>query len=184
MSCSCFSAKNKTAIKTKKGTNAHKKEQRRKSAKAPANRQSSIHLQKARERRASKGISLKMMPTLGTAKQNPMTRQHSAGKRGKRGSVSITKKMDIKTANTKFNSSNNTNTNNNNNTNIEMTGTTQLSSTNQDYDQIPHDVALQIIHSSHSDIRKHLETLGAADGLESDQGSDTESEFGTDDESP
>ena len=179
MSCSCFSAKNKTAIKTKKGTNAHKKEQRRKSAKAPAHRQSSIHLQKARERRASKGISLKMMPTLGTAKQNPMTRQHSAGKRG---SVSIMKKMDIKTANTKFNSSNNTNTSNN--TNIEMTGTTQLSSTNQDYDQIPHDVALQIIHSSHSDIRKHLETLGAADGLESDQGSDTESEFGTDDESP
>jgi hypothetical protein len=51
----------------------------------------------------------------------------------------------------------------------------------EEYDQMGHDLALHILHSKPSETRRHLDYLGAAGGL-SDHGSDTESDFMTDDE--
>ena len=56
-----------------------------------------------------------------------------------------------------------------------------VGNTSQDYDHMGHDLALHILHSTPSQARRHLHHLGAAGGL-SDHGSDTESDFMTDDE--
>lgn len=56
-----------------------------------------------------------------------------------------------------------------------------VGNTSQDYDHMGHYLALHILHSTPSQARRHLQYLGAAEGLP-DHGSDTESDLMTDDE--
>jgi hypothetical protein len=168
--------------KPKKGTAAHKAAAIRRSSKAPNKRDSAAYLLSAKNKRSPKGLSLKRVSIVGAGTNGSRTNIKQEDKplvkrssQAKRGSISISRKTVTVTNSTDKSTENklvveNDNLNNN------------ISRKEGDYEECSHDVALLILHSTPSQIRKHLEKLGAADGLNSDQGSDTESEFNTDDE--
>ena len=151
-----LSTKQKLSAKPTTGSAAHATPLKRNSKQKRES--SAIHLQTAKDKRSkNKGLSLKRL-SLAPATVTRVSSKSQA----KRGSITIGRKVATLTEKSTTNTS----------TTVEI----------QDYDHIGHDVALHILHSTPSQVRRHLEKLGAADGLGSDNGSDTESDFETDDE--
>ena len=148
----------------KSGTVPHRTTSKRNSFKAPNKRESTSHLQAVKNKRASKGLSLKQVSIVAGREQRSKSSRASNKTRAKRGSIGIERKTNISSVENALEA--------NNNSDIAT----------QDYEVCSHGVALHILHSTPSQVRRHLERLGAASGLGSDQGSDTESDFETDDE--
>ena len=150
--------------KSKSSTVPHRTISKRSSFKALDKRESTSHLQAVKNKRASKGLSLKQVSIVAGREQRSKSSRASNKTRAKRGSIGIERK-------TNLNSIEN---------GLEVNNNPDIAT--QDYEVCSHGVALHILHSTPSQVRRHLERLGAASGLGSDQGSDTESDFETDDE--